>query len=801
MNKCKNCGREFEGKFCPDCGIAIEERSDVALQTESDFQDCTAEEAEKTDCVYESESYGKVCPNCGTEGGAESKFCAICGCALESEESKNSEAEFVSCEDIHSNVDTESVNNSVLSKILKVFSKIYRYLIAGGMIFVGFVSFLCLSSPMITENVLGLKNALVNGFEALGGDDIPTNLINTSRMLLLVSLGCLAYGGYQLYTAFKKPYRFVKKYPYWIADGIIMFVLIVLGGIVAGEANSKELMNGKLGSGFAMCIVMGVFGLLFLGARIFYELKLFKWEDTGLSQERIAQALEKRPKKQRVEKKIKPKDQKPGVPIQGDVYNGKSTEKRKVLLCVLDILLFVIPIICAAMLIKFFELSLYQYRFELEMDILVSVGLSLGFIWLILFAVRFFCELRVYKWVNPHPGRKLSRKKKLCALLILCAVSIVVIVPSVVVSNNIFRIGKVDRIILGDGKDYVRKVLGEPYIAKDGYYEYYSKNYIKLYEQLQEAMGVDNFALAKNKDDDWDIDLDDEFGDLFEDLEKLAELEEKLMKLTYKYIRVEFDLSGTVESILYDAERCDSKEIKKTVKTYDIEGDINVMQNEILKLDYTVRYNDGSFFKGHAVNQVCNDINQNSVKWYDRYGNEFSCKIYVEEINEITRDMVTSIAGGDRQNLTEFKVPSNIVMIEADAFKDCYNLQSVIFENGSQLKIIGDYAFSGCRNIVSINIPESVTDIGERAFSGCNNLESITMPNELLRIGSSAFSGCGSLAKIIIPVKVNYIGERAFAYCDSLTIYCEAERAEAYGWDHNWNYSDCPVVWRYQTRY
>ena len=23
MNKCRNCGKEFEGKFCPECGVQV----------------------------------------------------------------------------------------------------------------------------------------------------------------------------------------------------------------------------------------------------------------------------------------------------------------------------------------------------------------------------------------------------------------------------------------------------------------------------------------------------------------------------------------------------------------------------------------------------------------------------------------------------------------------------------------------------------------------------------------------------------------------------------------------------------
>ena len=40
-------------------------------------------------------------------------------------------------------------------------------------------------------------------------------------------------------------------------------------------------------------------------------------------------------------------------------------------------------------------------------------------------------------------------------------------------------------------------------------------------------------------------------------------------------------------------------------------------------------------------------------------------------------------------------------------------------------------AFSGCSELTSITVPESVTSIGESAFSGCNNLDSITINGDV----------------------------------------------------------------------
>ncbi len=47
-------------------------------------------------------------------------------------------------------------------------------------------------------------------------------------------------------------------------------------------------------------------------------------------------------------------------------------------------------------------------------------------------------------------------------------------------------------------------------------------------------------------------------------------------------------------------------------------------------------------------------------------------------------------------------------------FMNCRNLRQVILNDG--LETIGEYAFSGCKSLMSIEIPESVTSIADTAF-------------------------------------------------------------------------------------
>ncbi len=169
-------------------------------------------------------------------------------------------------------------------------------------------------------------------------------------------------------------------------------------------------------------------------------------------------------------------------------------------------------------------------------------------------------------------------------------------------------------------------------------------------------------------------------------------------------------------------------------------------------------------------------------------------------------------AFSDCTALTSIEIPASVETIEAAAFYGCSSLTTVTFEQGSQLKTIaGGYyessfssyygAFSGCSSLTSIEIPASVTTIEATAFKGCYKLATVTfeqgsqlktiggdyykqfyygafsdcpittieIPASVETIGSSAFSGCTSLTAIEIPASVTTIGTAAFKGCSSLT--------------------------------
>ncbi len=78
-------------------------------------------------------------------------------------------------------------------------------------------------------------------------------------------------------------------------------------------------------------------------------------------------------------------------------------------------------------------------------------------------------------------------------------------------------------------------------------------------------------------------------------------------------------------------------------------------------------------------------------------------------------------------------------------------------------------AFYGCTSLASVTIPNSVTSIGNGAFINCYDLTDITIPNSVTSIGFRAFYNCVRLESITIPNSVTSIATNAFGGCTSLT--------------------------------
>lgn len=93
-------------------------------------------------------------------------------------------------------------------------------------------------------------------------------------------------------------------------------------------------------------------------------------------------------------------------------------------------------------------------------------------------------------------------------------------------------------------------------------------------------------------------------------------------------------------------------------------------------------------------------------------------------------------------------------------------LSKIMFENGSRLKSIGDYAFY--RTAVSeIVLPDSVETIGDHAFYG-TALSELNLGRGVKSLGANAFGACESLRSVTFDRSILSIGDDCFNYCVKL---------------------------------
>jgi hypothetical protein len=156
-----------------------------------------------------------------------------------------------------------------------------------------------------------------------------------------------------------------------------------------------------------------------------------------------------------------------------------------------------------------------------------------------------------------------------------------------------------------------------------------------------------------------------------------------------------------------------------------------------------------------------------------------------------------------RWQTRDYTVPLGVTRIENYALGNCRNLATVAVPGS--VTNIGPYAFdTGGNNLTAItvnasnifyssldgvlfnknrttliqcpgakagdyNVPNSVTNIESAAFSFCTRLTGIAMPEGVIRLGGFAFGFCTSLTNLTIPNSVRSIESSAFSHCSNLT--------------------------------
>lgn len=126
----------------------------------------------------------------------------------------------------------------------------------------------------------------------------------------------------------------------------------------------------------------------------------------------------------------------------------------------------------------------------------------------------------------------------------------------------------------------------------------------------------------------------------------------------------------------------------------------------------------------------------------------------------------------------ELRISGNGAMRAPDTFGEfpweefCYKVKSIVIERGVTsiaLWAFGGYTSNVFKNLTSVSLPNTLTEIGTAAFHNANKLTSITIPDSITKISYSTFQHCSSLTSVNLPDSVTLIDGEAFWGCSSLT--------------------------------
>ena len=131
-----------------------------------------------------------------------------------------------------------------------------------------------------------------------------------------------------------------------------------------------------------------------------------------------------------------------------------------------------------------------------------------------------------------------------------------------------------------------------------------------------------------------------------------------------------------------------------------------------------------------------------------------------ETVKGVPINCIGSDAFGS-SNIEEIVIPQNYNKVQANAFRACTSLKTVVFENNPKMAIY------------------------RSAFANCRALESVTLPDSLTRLDNT-FDGCTALKELVIPT--NTTGFSGLIAAPDCVLYVSNPQAEFYAQQYGYEY-------------
>lgn len=213
----------------------------------------------------------------------------------------------------------------------------------------------------------------------------------------------------------------------------------------------------------------------------------------------------------------------------------------------------------------------------------------------------------------------------------------------------------------------------------------------------------------------------------------------------------------------------------------------------------TVQYSEGGIIKECTVNITVNKAEPEVIEieltadnkdllGIDGTETELDLSIPIEGTDgKLYQVVAIGDRAFERNNLLENINLSGVKSIGEWAFSNCTSLTTVQFSNSltdlgknsfwfsgitsviipNSLVTVGDYAFAHCSNLESIEFEEGITVLGKNMFVSAK-IKTINIPNSLQNMGDWVFANCEQLNNVSIEAGIQEIPECYFIGCTAL---------------------------------